>query len=545
MHLVSCKHPKRVFNKYIDDYVWVPCGECALCKNKKSAYYTSLLEREKEQHRYSFFVTLTYSEESIPRLVLTSFPYEVSQDSVFYGSRVDDSICIPYTDLFPQDEIDRWSVGAYCSLDGLSQDRFSKEYIYDYHSPDVDFFKSFMEYGGLPYASKTDVQKFLKRLNKYLFYHVTNKYKNFRYFIVSELGSTTFRPHFHAIFFVDSDRCAGRFSEALSACWKYGIIDCKPVESSACGYVAQYINKSLDMPYVYKNKQIRPFFLCSRNPFIGAWTECPEDDKELVNLSSPTVCLPENSSSVRFNVSPLSQSYQNRLFPKCPLYGSVSDNVRTQFYTIIGRFPSKTCKEFMNKIYDYMFGESKEELANFFRFKLKLSDSRSIIFGLDFRNPCYLFDKKSYEFLRRLYYFGRKVSRQACLFGMSLWAYTKHIIQYYINKELYILKEFYLLQEIESVDNVEQLALAYPQYLYDNNINVRSYIEELDCTSVSNYIKDAEYLSYSNKMTHFKNDYLASLEFKKSSIYLFNLLKAYYYGKECNEAIETLATSST
>ena len=197
MRLLSCENPQRVYNKYIDDYVWVPCGKCAICRNKRAAKYTNLLERERENHRYSFFVTLTYDEQSCPQLVLDGFgeiPWRNTlRYSTFYSTRYRDNLCIPFRDLFP---MDRFGYDFHLSDIRFFYNWIFPSYEYDVNTGRCD--KDINIHHGLPYASKTDAQLFLKRLNKYCHDKITNQFKNFRYFLVSEYGSTTFRPHFHA-----------------------------------------------------------------------------------------------------------------------------------------------------------------------------------------------------------------------------------------------------------------------------------------------------------------------------------------------------------
>ena len=515
-------------NKYTHEYVWVPCGECSICKNRRSAHYNELLEREKLQHRYCFFVTLTYSNEYVPVLTPGDF---VERDNLhdisYFGSRERDSICIPFDDLFPKDK----------ALHPFSKYYMSRCPDWAYCNADLEFFDSWIKYGGLPYASKTDAQLFLKRLNKYAHDHYTSTFKNFRYFLVSELGSTTFRPHFHAIFFVDHPRFAEGFADSVSACWKYGRVDSQFVENSACGYVAQYINKSADMPYVYKHKSLRPFFLCSRNPFIGAFTECPEDDAKIVFNSAVTQAVRKGKHSNEVISVPLQQSYQNRLFPKCPLYSQVSDFVRTEFYTISRRFHGKTLRSFLSSIYDLMVSDIKTELAEFFRYQLKFNE-----FAQPWNDPCILFDEYSFNFLRRLYYFGRKVARQACLFGLSIYDYIQRIFDYYNKKELYLLSEQYGYQSVVSQLDSDSCALMYPDYLFDNGFSVSQYMHVQECSVALNQCADADYLYFSNKKTHFKNAYLDSLSLKRDSLYLFTLLKTYFYAKKCNETLEAFAS---
>lgn len=537
MHLLSCEHPQRVYNKYLNDYIWVPCGQCAICKNKRAAHYTELLEREKLQHPYSFFVTLTYSDESLP-FISQGFLDNSADTKVYVSSRSRDGICIPFTELFPPEkEYEYYQYDADGNKIG---------------SADLDYFYGCLSHGGLPYASKTDVQLFLKRLNKYIHDNITHQYQNFRYFIVSEFGSTTFRPHFHGTFYVDNKECAERFHDAIVACWKSGIIDCQPIENSACGYVAQYINKSSDLPYVYKHKSLRPFFLCSRNPFIGALSKRTEDDAEIVDKSAVTLCIRKKACDVKLSAVPLLQSYQNRIFPKCPSYGSISDSIRTQLYTSLGRFSGESFKRFCGSVFRFMKSGSSSDLCKYLNYKLSLKsdiliDCINIVYqfeDLDDRLWRY-FDETSFNWLRRLYYFGRKLTRQACQFGISVYRYMTKIIDYYSNKELYLINKQYELQQQVCETDSDSVALMYPEFLYSNGIyDFKDYIYSIDSKVAVDQLEDAEYLALSNKKTHFKNAYLDSLQYKNDPKYkfLYCLIKTYIYAKECNETIEAFAT---
>ena len=523
MRLLSCKNPKRVYNKYIDDYIFVPCGECAICKNRKAAHFTSLLERERSQHRYTFFVTLTYDDAHLPFLHggFNDPDYRLNE---YFPSRSRDDFRILFSDLFP-------SKKSEC-----------------YTQADIDFFDAWFantpdnKYHGLPYASKTDAQLFLKRLNKHAHDDYTSTFKNFRYFLVSEYGSTTFRPHFHIIFFVDNDRFAEGFKDCVLASWKYGTIDSQLVESSACSYVSQYLNKSPDLPYVYQNCFLRPFYLCSRNPFIGSFTECPEVDKEVVDNSSVTTFVCGKNDTATYACVPLQQSYQNRLFPKCPLYGTIPNSFRIEFYGLFKRFRSESLKDFINSVYDYISSYCNTDFCCYLRSLLTYSDIKGLMFDFDHRQPYHLFSKSSFEFLRRLYYFGRKIARQACQFGYSVIEYTNKILSYWDKKELYLLKEFYSFQEEVSVIEVESVALMYPDFLFKNNIAYQDYINDMDCQLAKIQIFDADILYKSNKKTHFKNAYLDSLRLKAGCKFTFNLIKNYLYGKKCNETLEAFAS---
>ena len=514
--MLSCSNPQRVFNKYTGEYVFVPCGKCAMCKNKRAARYTKLLEREKEQHKFTFFVTLTYSDTYLPVIRFPDFcDHKCSlRNYEFVSSRERDNICVTVQDLFD----------------------FS-DYNIKFYKSDVKFFYDWIEYGGLPYCSKSDAQLFLKRLNKYIHDNVTHQYKNFRYFLVSELGSTTFRPHFHAIFYCDSQELADRFSECILSSWKYGITDCQFVQNSACAYVAQYLNKSFDLPYVYQNKLLSPFFLCSRNPFIGAFSQCPEVDAEIVNNASVTTFVKAKPSDLQLSDVPLEFSYQNRLFPKCPRFGTLSDSLRVECYRSSERFSAKSAKDFMNKIYHFI-NSSVSEFALFLSSILKV-DSFKVDLGI---NECWrLFDETSFNFLRRLYYCSCKVARQACQFGLTISSYIQRIFEYYSKREHYLICKQYELQEKLSVNDCDSLALMYPEYLYNNGFTVVGYCRNIESSYGLAELDDADYYYYSNKRTHFKNAYLDSLRLKESSYYLYCLIKSYLYAKKCNETLEAFA----
>lgn len=525
MRLLSCENPQRVFNKYLGEYVYVPCGHCNICRNKRAAKYTNLLERERLQHQFCFFVTLTYSDEHIP--VLSTGRYDelnlhTNIDTNFFPSRSRDSFCIPFKDLFPKKE------------DGSHNWDF-----YDYQ-----FFIKYLRsdrFKGLPYASKTDAQLFLKRLNKYAHDKITHQYKNFRYFLVSEYGSTTFRPHFHCIFYVDNARFADQFADCITSCWQYGINDTQLVDSTACGYVAQYINQFSDLPYVYQNKYLSPFFLCSRNPFIGAFSQLLEVDKAIVDNGYCETFVQRKVSDTQLSNVPLQQSYQDRLFPKCPCFSSVSDTLRTRFYRAYEQYGSRELKGFLNIIVFKIIRGVRSEFIDYLRERLTLNYTAGYKQIAQTYDAYKLLDEYSFNFLRRMYYVGRKVSRQACRFGLNTLVYISKIIKYYANRELYRLRKIYEFQENLSQYDADSCALLYPEYINKLGFAYGEYIDNVSSDVAKAQIVDAAYFAFSNKKTHFKNAYLDSLKTKDDG-FLYNLITTFIYGKKCNEIIEALAT---
>lgn len=121
--------------------------------------------------------------------------------------------------------------------------------------------------------SKRDVQLFMKRLRKNLKKRGFD-YHTVRYFLCSEYGGITHRPHYHAIFYV-KDVPEYIFRSAVKQSWTYGFVKASEsgVINSPAGidYVCKYVTKD-DVfykevaPFANEEelKQIKPFHLNSR-----------------------------------------------------------------------------------------------------------------------------------------------------------------------------------------------------------------------------------------------------------------------------------------
>ena len=66
----KCYRPLRIYNKYIQEVVYVDCGKCSACLHKKSAELTNRVASEVKQHLYSLFFTLTYDNEHLPVILM-------------------------------------------------------------------------------------------------------------------------------------------------------------------------------------------------------------------------------------------------------------------------------------------------------------------------------------------------------------------------------------------------------------------------------------------------------------------------------------------
>lgn len=135
-----------------------------------------------------------------------------------------------------------------------------------------------------------DLQKFLKRLRRYVEYHGSDK--KIRFFACGEYGDNFLRPHYHAIIFnldiSDLKRFSTSFSgdiyytsETINQIWKNGYVIIGEVTFESCAYVARYVTKKMtgsQADFYYEGRQPE-FVRMSRRPGIGsAWLDQYKSD---------------------------------------------------------------------------------------------------------------------------------------------------------------------------------------------------------------------------------------------------------------------------
>ena len=93
-----------------------------------------------------------------------------------------------------------------------------------------------------------DVQKFHKRLRRYIQYHKLDI--SFKYFVCSEYGPKHFRPHYHGLYCV-SGRHTLRFPKIVRIVYNYGFCDvslCRNRDAST-SYITNYLTQTKGNPY--------------------------------------------------------------------------------------------------------------------------------------------------------------------------------------------------------------------------------------------------------------------------------------------------------
>lgn len=114
---------------------------------------------------------------------------------------------------------------------------------------------------GIPIVNKKHIQDFMKRLRKSI------EPSKIRYFIVSEYGSNTLRPHYHMLLF---NFPAGRdLVFSLEQSWSFGFCSVGTVNGASIHYCTKYCLSFNDLPEPFSSLY-KPFMLCSRKPAIGS-----------------------------------------------------------------------------------------------------------------------------------------------------------------------------------------------------------------------------------------------------------------------------------
>lgn len=486
----------------------VGCGKCKACRNRRTTRWISRLQDESRCWRYTFELYLDYNDKYLP-----SFDFSANGDvlverqSRFYKCPDKSILSIPLSDFDNLDDAD-----SQYFIDRLNQ-----------------------HYTAIPHPSVRDIQLFKKRLNKYI-YELSGTYKSFRSAIAAEIGPTTFRPHYHGVLFFNDPRLSSKITGLVYKAWSDGCghslghAYAKPDRGGITSYVAKYICRPTDLPQIYSHPALRPFFLTSRNPPIGSLFQSESEVRKIFFDANPQitrVILQDGKYSPR--AFPLSPTIENRLFPKCPLYGEISPTCRIELYkSVIGvRGLLSDFDDYIQTImsrinYYPLFSEN-----NGTGFPDHIGQCRPSQFADLICAVTHNFE--SVDSLRPLHRLACRIYFQSEVFGVSFDFYINQIFKYYDRKELLKLKSQYQFQK-EYRYNPSEL-----QCMYQFATPPDSFRETSDYKA---FFKDTCFKYDEARKTLKKNAYFESLKVKDTPLY--KLVKNYYYGKECHETIEAL-----
>lgn len=152
-------------------------------------------------------------------------------------------------------------------------------------------------YGNIPCFDKRKVQLFLKRFRNLV------GIEGIKYFICSEYGGKTHRPHHHGLLFIPDcpkdDASISTLKRAVYDSWQYGFVSFGKYggvvsDVRACAYVSKYIHKDLNFDFNLP-KEFHPFHLQSKG-FGSYMIEAESIDVDKLSLGH--VFVPSGDDSV-------------------------------------------------------------------------------------------------------------------------------------------------------------------------------------------------------------------------------------------------------
>lgn len=270
-----CQHRSFITNRYTGARIAVDCGQCDYCIHKRAQKASMRVKTAGSAFKYSYFVTLTYSNEYIPLFnckVLHS-EYEdvvgISGD-IHFGDeyhkyipvseyKCDDNFALRHI-FFEQVQgtvpFDR-EIKEYVPVRDnwfLSMDAI-RSFIYKTQSIEKTLYPAAEQYGLgnlIPFLNYVDVQNYIKRLRKHLFQQL-GSYETLHFYAVGEYGPVHFRPHYHLLLFTNSDQVAKVLRYCHDKSWKLGRSDFQRSAGGASSYVASYVNSLCSAPLLYRS----------------------------------------------------------------------------------------------------------------------------------------------------------------------------------------------------------------------------------------------------------------------------------------------------
>lgn len=445
----KCFNPQRVFNPYLGEHLFVDCRKCDACLHKKSVELTNRVTQECKQHKYSLFVTLTYDNEHLPLFKHLCDDYFVSNKPFSFDGR-------------------NYHYPSFAFKNLLDADGNSFECDpYDLQPTNLDVC-------GFAYASKYDMQKFLKRLRIRLsrsqeqnpFYKATSKNKlwinktikdlpdyekKIRYFFASEYGPTTLRPHYHGIIWTDNEQVARWLERNISTCWSMcdtSRVDVQYVSGSAPQYVAKYCNSFNRLPKILQTEFTKPFYLASKNPVIGSYkSDVLALGDALINgtIEQLEQRTDDKQGTTEFAFVPISKQTFTRYFPTYQGFGLPLDYGE---FSLLEKYRKGNFKR-KYKIDENLkarFSSALSMIHEHYKFDYVLSDDfcyqdKHFVDMVDF------WTSRPIEYPERV---NGVLTGRVLTTTLSDAAYLVKLHTLYDNYRLYVLRNFYLSQEVGS-----------------------------------------------------------------------------------------------
>ena len=248
----------------------------------------------------------------------------------------------------------------------------------------LECFKNPLEFEKIPCFSREHVRGWIDSVRHYFKYHNGFKNeKNIRYFVCSELGSVTKRPHYHALLSWPNTVDYETMFEICKKYWKYGLVGPKtyrgdlhnlPFEvvgdcSKVFQYVSKYVTKDIDFQDVTRNYQ-----------FYSKLNDYPEESLEREKARIFKRCSPFHIQSRSFgfeSVKNLSDSQKIELLQhgfsvvgsdkrwQVPLY--IRNKLYFDNYYVFDENGKRLCRRHSSEFFEKYKKEIFEQKIDFYK----------------------------------------------------------------------------------------------------------------------------------------------------------------------------------
>lgn len=262
-----CTNLRTIKNCYGRELV-VKCGRCPACMQEKAINRVNRIVNNMSVDTVPLFITLTYTNKTVPYIRYSDFVDEYTQ---LYNQRC--YIYRDYSPLYVRSDSDyttslvlRPGTKVLETVD-LPVGRVLDKFVTIHGQTDFD--KVAVSY--FP-----DAQNFIKRLNIYLYRKYGFK-RSFSYYICTEYGPSSCRPHIHIILFVQKVFYDfQKYKSAIVKSWPFADLLQLPrsieVATDVSSYLASYVNCADIVPRLFqevsafrqKHSYSRGFGLCNK-----------------------------------------------------------------------------------------------------------------------------------------------------------------------------------------------------------------------------------------------------------------------------------------
>lgn len=267
--------------------MYVNCGTCPSCLQEKAMNRTRRIRNNVSPDTMCVFFGLTYQNDFIP-FIIPSDLEELFENIDKNSTESDGSIYfnVPY---YRNDTISykRVNKSTYYHSDYFRRYRLNGRYyaavrepifpcredtvLLHFNKQQLKNYKHIVNHGEtLGICLYKDIQNFFKRLRQ----NIIRKYGDFKYsyYVCSEYGAQSHRPHFHVLAFIPPAYYE-KFKSAVCASWSFddssNVRKHFEIARNAAAYVSSYVNCSADIPGILLCKPFRPKHSYSQGFGVG------------------------------------------------------------------------------------------------------------------------------------------------------------------------------------------------------------------------------------------------------------------------------------